>query len=64
MDACMCLAESLRCSPETITTLFVAMPLCCSVTKSWPTLCDSMDRSASALPVPHCLPELAQIHAL
>ena len=62
MDACMCLAESLRCSLE-LSQQLVAMPLCCSVTKSWPALCDSMDRSASALPGPHCLPELAQIHA-
>ena len=34
---------------------------CCSVTKSCPTLCDSMDCSMPGFPV-HCLPELAQTH--
>ena len=33
--------------------------LCCgSVTKSCPTLCDSLDCSMPGLPVPHCLPSL------
>ena len=35
---------------------------CCSVTKSCPTLCDSMDYSTPGLPVPHHLPEFAQVH--
>ena len=35
---------------------------CCSVTKSCPTLCDPMDCSTPGLPVPHDLPEFAQIH--
>ena len=33
---------------------------CCSVTQSYPTLCDLMDYSMPAFPVLHHLPELAQ----
>ena len=35
---------------------------CCSVAQSHPTLCDPMDCSTPGLPVPHHLPEFAQIH--
>ena len=35
---------------------------CCSVTQSCPTLCNPMDCSTPALPVPHHLPEFAQVH--
>ena len=35
---------------------------CCSVTKSYLTLCDPVDCSTPGFPVPHCLPELAQTH--
>ena len=35
---------------------------CCSVTQSYPTLCDSMDCSKPGFPVLHHLPELAQTH--
>ena len=35
---------------------------CCSVTKSCPTLWDSMDCSMPGSSVLHCLPEFAQIH--
>jgi len=35
---------------------------CCSVTQSCPTLCNPMDCSKPALPVPHHLPEFAQVH--
>ena len=35
---------------------------CCSVAKSWLTLCDPMDCSSPGLPVLHYLPELAQTH--
>ena len=35
---------------------------CCLVTKSRPTLWDSMDCSMPGFPVLHCLPEFAQIH--
>ena len=36
--------------------------LCCSVTKSCPTLCESMDCSTPGIPVFHSLPEFAQTH--
>ena len=35
---------------------------CCSVTKSCLTLCDPMDYSTPDFPVPHHLPEFAQVH--
>ena len=35
---------------------------CCSVTESYPTLCNPMDCSTPGLPAPHYLPEFAQIH--
>ena len=38
------------------------LPCCCSVTKSIPTLCDTMDCSTPGFPVLHCLPEFAQTH--
>ena len=34
---------------------------CCSVAKSWPTLCDSMDCSTPGFSVLHYLPEFVQI---
>ena len=36
--------------------------ICCSVTRSYPTLCDPMDYSMSSFPVLHHLPEFAQTH--
>ena len=36
---------------------------CCSVAKSYPTLCDPMNCSTPGFPVLHYLPEFAQIHA-
>ena len=38
--------------------------VCCSVTQSCPTLCIPMDYSTPGLPVPHHLPEFAQIHGI
>ena len=35
---------------------------CCSVAKSYLTLCDFMDSSMPDLPMPHHLPEFAQVH--
>ena len=35
---------------------------CCSVTKSYPTVCEPMDCSTPGLPVPHYLLEFAQVH--
>ena len=40
----------------------VTVCYCRSVTKSYPTLCDSMDCSTPGFPVLHYLPELAQTH--
>ena len=37
-------------------------PSCCSVIKSCPTLCDSIDCSSSGLSVLHCLLEFSQTH--
>ena len=37
--------------------------LCCSVTKSCPTLCDPMNCSTPGFPGLHYIPELAQSHA-
>ena len=36
---------------------------CCSVVKSWPTLCNPMVCSTPGSSVLHCFPEFAQIHA-
>ena len=38
-------------------------PECCSVIKSWLTLCNPMNYSTSGFPVLHCLPEFAQTNA-
>ena len=46
-----------KCAPNS----FIAC-CCCSVTKSCLTHCNSMDCSMSGLPVPHYLPEFAQVH--
>ena len=35
---------------------------CCSVAQSCPALCDPMDCSTPGLPIPHHLPEFAQVH--
>ena len=60
MDTCICMAESLCCACETITTLLFGC--CCLVTKSCPALCDPMDCSTPGFPVLHYLPEFAQTH--
>ena len=36
---------------------------CCSVSQSYPTLCNSVDCSTPGFPVPHHLPEFGQTHA-
>ena len=45
MDTCICMAESLNCSPETITTLLIVYKSESEikVAQSCPNLCDSMD---------------------
>ena len=42
--------------------LWKSVHCCCRVTKSYPTLCDPMDCSTPSFPLPHYLPEFAQIH--
>ena len=60
MDTCICMAESLCCSPETIT--FLLGYQFSSVAQLCPTLCDPMNRSTPGLPVHHQLPESTQTH--
>ena len=61
MDPCTCMAESLCCSPESITTLLINYQFS-SVTQSCLTLCDPMDCSTPGFPVHHQLPDVAQTH--
>ena len=42
----------------------VIVPYCCSVAKSWPTLCSAMDCSMPGFPVPHCFLKFAQTHVI
>jgi len=49
MDTCVCMAESLHCSPETTTTLLIGYVL---VTQSCLILCDPMGCSATRLLCP------------
>ena len=52
----------LICPPYVLLIVLVTPGGCCSVDKSCPTLCSSMDRSTPGFLVLHCLPEFAQIH--
>ena len=61
MATCICMGESLHCSPETITALLIGYQFSL-VSQSCPTLWDPMDGSAPGLPVHHQLPELTQTH--
>ena len=61
MDTWICVAKSLHCSPETITTLLIGYQFS-SVTQSCPTLWDPMNHSTPGLPVHHQLPEFTQTH--
>ena len=45
---------------RTIPSLYL-LCCCCLVTKSCPTICNAMDYSTPGLPVPHHLPEFAQV---
>ena len=52
-----------RISPSFLKCIsFSCSDICCSVTKSCPTLCDPMDSSKPGFPVLHCLSEFAQDH--
>ena len=62
MDTCICIAESLSCSPETIRTLFANQRQFSSVAQSCPTLCCPMDCSTPGLPVHHQLQVFTQTY--
>ena len=67
MDTCICMTESLSCTPETIivTNINIVNKLSVqfsSVTQSCPILCNPMNRRTPGLPVHHQLPEFTQTH--
>ena len=45
-------------------SFFFFIPCYCSVAKSRPTLCNPTDCSTPGFPIPHPLPEFAQVHEL
>ena len=56
IDACISMAESLRCAPETITTLLIGYAAAAAKSlQSCPTLCDPIDDSPLGSPVPGIL---------
>ena len=56
MDTCIHTAESLHCSPETITTLLIGSAAAAAKSlQSCPTLCDPRDGSSAGSPVPGIL---------
>ena len=56
MDTCIYIAESLRCSPETITTLLIGYAAAAAKSlQSCPTLCDPIDGSPPGSPIPGIL---------
>ena len=57
MDTYVCVAESLHCAPEAITTLFIGYVF---VIQQCLTLCRPMDSSTPSLRVPHHLPAMPQ----
>ena len=60
-DTCICMAESLCCSPGPITTLLIGYQFS-SVAQLCPALCNPMDCSMPGFPAHHQLPELTQTH--
>ena len=54
MDICICMAESLPCSPETITTLLFGYAAAKSL-QSCPILCDPIDGSPPGSAIPGIL---------
>ena len=52
LSTCICMAESLHCSPETITTLLIGYAAAAAKSlQSCPTLCDPIDGSPPGSPV-------------
>ena len=59
IDTYICMAESIHCSPKTITSLLIGYQFS-SVTQSCLILCDPMDCSTLGLHVHHQLPKFTQ----
>ena len=56
MDTCICMAESLPCSPETTTTLLIGYAAAAAKSlQSCLTLCDPIDSSSPGSPIPGIL---------
>ena len=56
MDTCICMAESLHCSVETITTLLIGSAAAAAKSlQSCPTLCDPINGRPPGSPVPGIL---------
>ena len=57
MDTCTCMAESLCCLPETVTTLLIgyAAAAAAKSLQLYPTLCDPIDGGPPGSPVPGIL---------
>jgi len=55
MDLSICMAESLCCPLETITTLLIGYAAAAKLLQSCPTLCDPKDGSLPGSPVPGIL---------
>ena len=52
LSTCICMAESLHCSPETITTFLIGYAAAAAKSiQSCPTLCDPIDGSPPGSPV-------------
>ena len=62
MDTCVCMAESLCCPLESVTTLLIGYQFSSVQSLSRVRLCDPMNRSTPGLPVHHQLPEFTQTH--
>ena len=62
MDTCVCMAESLCCPLESVTTLLIGYQFSSVQSLSRVRLCDPMNRSTPGLPVHHKLPEFTQTH--
>ena len=58
-NMCSFITQTLK---NVLSCVYIIHKCCCSVTQLCLTLCDPMDCSTPGLPVPHHLPEFAQVH--